>query len=141
MCNNTLVRFRNSVAGLMGVAVLIVVLSAGCGGAGDCTNCTGSATGYVYQPEGGGTAIISASSEPPAGYEPVPVGTIVRVDGYPELQTTTNEDGAYRIDDIMVGTRHIIVEAPTGEVELNVPIISNRTTSGGGHEEGGGGVG
>lgn len=140
MRNPKLSYLQRSAIGLVCV-VFVAVLAAGCGGGGTCTDCTGGATGFVYQPVGGGTAIISANPTPPDGYEPVPEGTVVRIDGYPELTTTTNENGLYLILNIPPGTHTLVVEAPAGDVTLNIPIICNRITIGSGHEEGGGGVG
>jgi hypothetical protein len=124
---------------IMAMAAFIIVLVAGCGGGGSCTTCTGAAAGWVYQPVGGGTAIISARSTPPAGYEPVPEGTVVRIEGQPDLTTTTDANGRYLIIDIPPGTQELVVEAPAGTIRVGIPIICNRITVGSGHEEGGSG--
>jgi hypothetical protein len=119
------------------VCTLVVgLILPGCGGGGPSG--TGCAQGYAYQPIGGGTAIISASSTPPTGYEPVPEGTVVRIDGYGQLETTTDEDGYYLICDIPPGLQTLVVEAPGGTIEVDIPIIANHITDGSGHSEGGG---
>lgn len=130
----------HSAIAIMVMAAFTTVLVAGCGGGGTCPTCTGAAAGAVYQPVGGGTAIVSARSTPPAGYEPVPEGTVVRIEGFPDLTTTTDENGRYLISDIPPGTQELVVEAPAGTIRLSIPIICNQVTVGGGHEEGGGGI-
>lgn len=123
------------------VIIVVGILAAtallgGCGGS-DSTQ-YGGARGYVYQPIGGGVAIVSASSTPPTGYQPVPAGTVVRIDGLPELRTTTDANGFYRILLIPAGTQTLVIHAPSGTINLTIPIIGGRITSGGGHSEGGG---
>ena len=125
---------------IMVMAAFAIVLVAGCGGGGTCTDCTGMAGGWVYQPVGGGTPIVSASPTPPAGYEPVPEGTVVRIEGQPDLTTTTDANGLYFISNIPPGTQVLVVEAPGGTIRLSLPIICDRVTIGSGHEEGGGGI-
>lgn len=119
------------------IAVTLAVTFAGCGGGLDVF---GGAAGWVYQPIGGGQAIVSASDTPPAGYEPV-VGAVVRIDGYPQLTTTTDSNGYYYIANIPPGTRTLVVEVPgQAPLRLSIPIIGCRITLGSGHQEGGGGI-
>ena len=123
----------------IGIA-LMSALMAGCGGGGTCAVCFGAVRGYVYEPIGGGRAQVSANPTAPVGLEPVAVGTIVRIDGFPDLFTTTNIKGYYYIGGIPPGTRILVIEAAGGTLRLSIPIIGNRVTEGGGHVEGGGGT-
>lgn len=135
---------QRSTVWMLGFATLVALVSllaAGCGGGGTCGTCPGAAAGWVYQPVGGGAAIVSADLTPPVGYEPVPAGTAVWIDGYPELTTTTDADGRYYIVNIPSGTHVLVIEAPAGTIRLSIPIICGRITLGGGHQEGGGGLG
>jgi hypothetical protein len=120
--------------------VMCAILLNGCGGdAGSCDY--GGARGYVYQSTTGCVTIISASPTPPAGYEPVPAGTVVRIQGYPDIHTTTDASGFYYLPQIPAGLQVLVVEAPCGEIIQDLPIIPGRITEGGGHQEGGGGIG
>lgn len=115
--------------------MLGMMLLAGCGGGGITL---GGAHGYVYEPIGGGTAIISASPTPPAGYQPVPAGTVVRIEGFPDLNTVTSATGEYLILGIPPGAQTLVVEAPGGDIRISIPIIAGQITEGTGHSQGGG---
>lgn len=134
-------RFRLYQGGLIIISMIaFAVLLSGCGGdAGSCG--FGGARGYVYQPTTGCAILISASATPPEGYVPVPEGTIVRIEGYPDMQTFTHADGFYYLPQIPAGLQVLVVEGPCEDATLQIPVIANRITEGGGHSEGGGGGG
>jgi hypothetical protein len=122
------------------VMVIGVALLNGCGG--DADSCGyGGARGYVYESTTGATTIVSASPTPPAGFVPVPAGTVVRIEGFPALTTNTSLSGFYYIPQILEGLRDLVVVAPDGTLVLEIPIIAGRITEGAGHQEGGGGLG
>ena len=123
------------------ICFMALTAAAGLAGCGGDTNPLGGAAGWVYQPEGGGQPIISASPTPPAGYVAVPHAT-ASVVGYPELTVSTGSDGGYLITSITPGTQTLVVQA-TGQAPLavSIPIIANQITLGSGHQEGGGGIG
>jgi len=125
------------------VLAIVVVLALGlaimgCEGGGGTD--TGAAAGFVYQPIGGGTPIISASAVPPPGYEPV-VGATVFIEGFPGLTTTTNANGRYYIPGIPPGQQMLVAQVPgQPDLRVSIPIIAGHVTLGTGHDEGGGGV-
>jgi hypothetical protein len=122
------------------VVIMVAMLLSGCGG--DATSVGfGGARGYAYQPIGGGNVLVTATSTPPEGYEPVPAGTAVSIQGYPEIATFTHSDGFYYMPIIPMGVQGLVVESPSGKFTITIPIIANRITEGGGHSEGGGGGG
>lgn len=127
--------------GDLGLVVSLAILLSGLGGCGgsDCCVCIeGGARGWVYQPIGGGEILLSASSVPPAGYEPVPEGSLVRIDENSALQCYTTAEGYYVIYGVPAGLHRLVVDAPGRHYELWIPIVCNRITDGGGHSEGGG---
>ena len=126
---------RRLCVGVCLAMLVLVPLLSGCGGS---ETDYGGVAGYVYQPIGGGTAIVSANSTPPEGYEPVPEGTVVRIEGDATLWTATDTRGFYLIWLVRPGVQVVVVEALGGNLRLTLQIIANRITMGGGHSEGGG---
>jgi hypothetical protein len=124
---------------VIGVSMLMAgMILGGCGGdAGSCG--FGGARGYVYQTINGCSIMISASPTAPSGYQPVPAGTVVRIEGFPEITTVTDARGFYYLPAIPAGLQVLVIEAPCGTETSQIPIIPGRITDGGGHSEGGSG--
>ncbi len=123
------------------VVVGLVVGLVGCGGEGANV---GTAMGYVYELEAGGTGvsvalpaiIISASSTPPEGYVPV-VGAVVTLG---EEIVTTNSLGFYAAFDLPPGEYDLEVDIDDDgvvDIAVTITIVAGETTWGTGHTEGG----
>ncbi len=123
------------------VVVGLVVGLVGCGGEGANA---GTAKGYVYELEAGGTAlsaepppiIISASSTPPEGYVPA-VGAVVTLG---EEIVTTNSLGFYALYNLPPGEYELEVDIDDDgvvDIAVTITIIAGETTWGDDHDEGG----
>ena len=122
------------------VVVGLVVGLVGCGGEGATV---GTAKGYVYELDVGGSAVaalppivISASATPPEGYVPV-VGAVVTLGA--EI-VTTNSLGFYAAFDLPPGEYELEVDIDDDgvvDIAVTIIIIAGETTWGAGHTEGG----
>lgn len=131
--NSNLNRLLLAFAGVLAISTIL----SGCSGGGACCSGYGGARGYAYQSTSGTTVFVSASSQPPAGYAPVPSGTTVSIERYPSLFTQTANNGFYYIPDIPIGAIVLVVETDSLTYRVSIPIICDRITEGGGHSEGG----
>ncbi len=121
------------------VVVGLVVGLVGCGGEGANV---GTAKGYVYELDVGGSAVaalppivISASPTPPEGYVPV-VGAVVTLG---EDIVTTNSLGFYAAFDLAPGEYELEVDIDDDgvvDIAVTITIVAGETTWGDGHTEG-----
>ena len=122
------------------VVVGLVVGLVGCGGEGATV---GTAKGYVYELDVGGSGvavappiIISASSTPPEGYVPA-VGAVVTLG---EEIAITNSLGFYVLSSLPPGEYELEVDIDDDgvvDIAVTIIIIAGETTWGTGHTEGG----
>jgi len=122
-----------AVVAIVGLIVALVALS-GCSGGADDTCGYGAAKGWVFTD--GTSCIVSGSSSPPPGYFPA-AGAKVQIVGFPALETVTDANGQYFLDQIPPGLQILRVGAPCGNLEYQILIIAGQVTIGGGHSEGG----
>ena len=122
------------------VVVGLVVGLVGCGGEGATV---GTAKGYVYELDVGGSAvaalppiIISASPTPPEGYVRV-VGAVVTLG---EQIVTTNSLGFYALYNMPPGEYDLEVDIDDDgvvDIAVTITITAGETTWGDDHDEGG----
>ena len=123
------------------VVVGLVVGLIGCGGEGANV---GTAMGYVYELDVGGSGvavappiIISASPTPPEGYVPA-VGAVVTLG---EDIVTTNSLGFYALYNLPPGEYELEVDIDDDgvvDIAVTITIIAGETTWGDDHTEGDG---
>ena len=122
------------------VVVGLVVGLVGCGGEGANV---GTAMGYVYELDVGGSAVaalppivISASQTPPEGYVPA-VGAVVTLG---EELAITNSLGFYVLASLPPGEYELEVDIDDDgvvDIAVTITIVAGETTWGDGHTEGG----